>query len=51
MDVVDLATQTASSVRKTFTSQLDLWLNPYWIRDIASDFDLRDLRKKKMACT
>ena len=28
MDVVDLATQTASSVRKTFTSQLDLWLNP-----------------------
>jgi type IV secretion system protein VirD4 len=50
MDVVDLATQTASSVRKTFTSQLDLWLNP--LLDMAtaeSDFDLRDLRKKKIA--
>ena len=49
MDVVDLATQTASSVRKTFTSHLDLWLNP--LLDMAtstSDFDLRDLRKKKM---
>lgn len=50
MDVVDLAPQTASSVRKTFTSQLDLWLNP--LLDLATagnDFDLRDLRKKKMA--
>jgi type IV secretion system protein VirD4 len=50
MDVVDLATQTASSVRKTFTSQLDLWLNP--LLDMAtssSDFDLRDLRKKRMS--
>ena len=50
MDVVDLATQTASSVRKTFTSQLDLWMNP--LLDMAtseSDFDLRDLRKKKMS--
>jgi type IV secretion system protein VirD4 len=50
MDVVDLATQTASSVRKTFTSQLDLWLNP--LLDMAtseSDFDLRDLRKKKIS--
>ena len=50
MDVVDLATQTASSVRKTFTSQLDLWLNPLLdLATSASDFDLRDLRKKKMA--
>jgi type IV secretory pathway TraG/TraD family ATPase VirD4 len=50
MDVVDLATQTASSVRKTFTSQLDLWLNPLLdLATAASDFDLRDLRKKKMA--
>jgi type IV secretion system protein VirD4 len=50
MDVVDLAPQTASSVRKTFTSQLDLWLNP--LLDLATsgnDFDLRDLRKKKMS--
>ena len=49
MDVVDLAPQTASSVRKTFTSTLDLWRNP--LLDMAtseSDFDLRDLRKKKM---
>ncbi len=49
MDVVDLAPPTASSVRKTFTSQLDLWLNP--LLDMAtaeSDFDLRDLRKKKI---
>lgn len=50
MDVVDLAPQTASSVRKTFTSQLDLWLNP--LLDYATsgnDFDLRDLRKKKIS--
>jgi type IV secretion system protein VirD4 len=50
MDVVDLATQTASSVRKTFTSQLDLWLNPLLdMATAASDFDLRDFRKKKIA--
>jgi type IV secretion system protein VirD4 len=49
MDVVDLATQTASSVRKTFTSQLDLWLNPLLdMATAASDFDLRDLRKRKV---
>ncbi|MGA8055119.1 MAG: type IV secretory system conjugative DNA transfer family protein, partial [Burkholderiales bacterium] len=50
MDVVDLAPQTASSVRKTFTSQLDLWLNP--LLDLAmsaNDFDLRDLRKKRIS--
>jgi type IV secretion system protein VirD4 len=50
MDVVDLATQTASSVRKTFTSQLDLWLNPLLdMATAASDFDLRDLRRKKIS--
>lgn len=45
-DVIDLAPVTASSIRKTFTSRLDLWLNP--MLDAAtseSDFDLRDLRK------
>jgi type IV secretion system protein VirD4 len=45
-DVIDLAPVTASSIRKTFTSRLDLWLNP--ILDAAtaeSDFDLRELRK------
>ena len=50
MDVVDLATQTASSVRKTFTSQLDLWLNPLLdMATSASDFDLRDLRRRKIS--
>jgi type IV secretion system protein VirD4 len=46
-DVIDLAPVTASSIRKTFTSRLDLWLNP--ILDAATsanDFDLRDLRKR-----
>src|SRR6202030_4235109 len=49
-DVIDLAPVTASSIRKTFTSRLDLWLNP--ILDAAtteSDFDLRELRKKAMS--
>jgi type IV secretion system protein VirD4 len=44
-DVIDLAPVTASSIRKTFTSRLDLWLNP--ILDAATsgnDFDLRELR-------
>ena len=46
-DVIDLAPVTASSVRKTFTSRLDLWANP--LLDAATsgdDFDLRELRKK-----
>jgi len=45
-DVIDLAPVTASSIRKTFTSRLDLWLNP--ILDAATsgnDFDLRELRR------
>jgi type IV secretion system protein VirD4 len=49
-DVIDLAPVTASSIRKTFTSRLDLWLNP--ILDAAtseSDFDLRQLRQKPMS--
>jgi type IV secretion system protein VirD4 len=49
-DVIDLAPVTASSIRKTFTSRLDLWLNP--ILDAAtseSDFDLRALRKQPMS--
>ena len=49
-DVIDLAPSTASSIRKTFTSRLDLWLNP--ILDEATsgnDFDLRDLRRKPMS--
>ena len=49
-DVIDLAPVTASSIRKTFTSRLDLWLNP--ILDWATaenDFDLRELRAKPMS--
>jgi type IV secretion system protein VirD4 len=49
-DVIDLAPVTASSIRKTFTSRLDLWLNP--ILDAAtseSDFDLRKLRTEPLS--
>jgi len=49
-DLIDLAPVTASSVRKTFTSRLDLWANP--LLDAATagdDFDLRELRKKPMS--
>jgi type IV secretion system protein VirD4 len=48
--VIDLAPVTASSIRKTFTSRLDLWLNP--ILDAATsanDFDLRELRSRPMS--
>lgn len=49
-DVIDLAPVTASSIRKTFTSRLDLWMNP--MLDAAtseSDFDLRDLRTRPLS--
>jgi len=49
-DVIDLSPVTASSIRKTFTSRLDLWLNP--ILDAATsgnDFDLRELRRSPMS--
>ena len=49
-DVIDLAPVTASSIRKTFTSRLDLWLNP--ILDAATsgnDFDLRELRSQRIS--
>lgn len=49
-DVIDLAPVTASSIRKTFTSRLDLWLNPILDRATsASDFDLRQLRSSLMS--
>jgi type IV secretion system protein VirD4 len=49
-DVIDLAPVTASSVRKTFTSRLDLWANPLLDRATsADDFDLRVLRRKPMS--
>jgi type IV secretion system protein VirD4 len=49
-DVIDLAPVTASSIRKTFTSRLDLWLNP--LIDAATadnDFDFRGLRRRPMS--
>ena len=49
-DVIDLAPTTASSIRKTFTSRLDLWLNPLIdAATSANDFDLRDLRKRPIS--
>ncbi|RST50024.1 type IV secretory system conjugative DNA transfer family protein [Variovorax sp. MHTC-1] len=49
-DVIDLAPTTASSIRKTFTSRLDLWLNPMIdAATSANDFDLRELRKRRIS--
>jgi type IV secretion system protein VirD4 len=49
-EIVDLAPVTASSIRKTFTSRLDLFANPLLDRATAmNDFDLRDLRKKPIS--
>lgn len=49
-DVIDLAPTTASSIRKTFTSRLDLWLNPILDEATATnDFDLRALRLRPMS--
>ncbi|MDM0108022.1 type IV secretory system conjugative DNA transfer family protein [Variovorax sp. J22R24] len=49
-DVIDLAPTTASSIRKTFTSRLDLWLNPLIdAATSANDFDLRALRKRPIS--
>jgi type IV secretion system protein VirD4 len=49
-DLIDLAPVTASSVRKTFTSRLDLWANPLLDAATASDdFDLRELRKRPIS--
>lgn len=49
-DVIDLAPVTASSIRKTFTSRLDLWMNP--LIDAATagnDFDFRELRRRPIS--
>jgi len=49
-DVIDLAPVTASSIRKTFTSRLDLLANP--LLDHATshnDFDLGELRRRPMS--
>jgi type IV secretion system protein VirD4 len=49
-DVIDLAPVTASSIRKTFTSRLDLLANPLLDRATSrNDFDLRELRRKPIS--
>lgn len=49
-DVIDLAPVTASSIRKTFTSRLDLWMNPLIdAATSANDFDFRELRKRPVS--
>jgi type IV secretion system protein VirD4 len=49
-DVIDLAPVTASSIRKTFTSRLDLWLNPMIdAATSANDFDFRELRQRPIS--
>lgn len=49
-DFIATSTNTRSSIRKTFSSRFELWLNP--MVDAATevnDFDLRDLRRKRMS--
>jgi len=49
-ELIDLAPVTASSIRKTFTSRLDLFANPLIDRATSrNDFDLRKLRKEPMS--
>lgn len=49
-DIMDLAPVTASSIRKTFTSRLDLFANPLIdAATSANDFDWRELRKRPMS--
>jgi type IV secretion system protein VirD4 len=49
-DIIDLAPVTASSIRKTFTSRLDLFANPLIdAATSANDFDWRDLRRRPMS--
>lgn len=49
-DYLSTSTNTRTSIRKTFTSRLELWANP--VIDAATsdnDFDLRTLRKQRMS--
>ena len=49
-EIIDLAPVTASSIRKTFTSRLDLFANPLIDRATSrNDFDLRKLRMTPMS--
>lgn len=49
-DFISTSTNTRTSIRKTFSSRLELWFNP--LVDAATaenDFDLRNLRKERMS--
>lgn len=49
-DFAYTSANTQSSIRKTFTSKLELWLNPIVDAATSGDsFDLRDLRKKRIS--
>jgi type IV secretion system protein VirD4 len=49
-DFNQTAPNTKTSIRKTFTSRLELWQNPTVAAATSTnDFDLRDVRKKKMS--
>jgi len=49
-DYLDTSSNTRSSIRKTFTSRLELFSNPVIDAVTSSnDFDLRDLRSKRMS--
>lgn len=49
-DFINTSSNTQSSIRKTFTAKLELWLNPMVdAATSANSFDLRDLRKRKIS--
>lgn len=49
-DFISTSSNTQSSIRKTFTAKLELWLNPLVdAATSANSFDLRDLRKRKIS--
>lgn len=48
-DYLDTSDNTRTSIRKSFTSRLELWQNPTIDAATAgNDFDLRELRRKRM---
>lgn len=49
-DFINTSPNTQSSIRKTFTAKLELWLNPLIdAATSANSFDLRDLRKRRIS--
>jgi type IV secretion system protein VirD4 len=50
LDFIHTSPATQSSIRKTFTAKLELWLNPLVDAATSDDsVDLRDLRKRKIS--